>query len=93
MIGPDDIPSLPRGVRCHFDKVRNTDVLLGPERVLMLDQIGVAVLYRVDGAATVTQIAADLAAAYDAPEDVIKGDVIAYLADLAEKRLVDVAHG
>ena len=93
MISSADIPSLPRGVRCHFDKVRNTDVLLGPERVLMLDPIGVAVLYRVDGTAKVSDIAQDLAVAYDAPVDVIEGDVIAYLTDLAEKRLLDVIHG
>ena len=33
-----DVPFLPRGVRTHFDAVRQFDVLLGPERVLVLDQ-------------------------------------------------------
>ncbi|MEM6938714.1 MAG: pyrroloquinoline quinone biosynthesis peptide chaperone PqqD [Pseudomonadota bacterium] len=93
MIGTSDIPSLPRGVRCHFDRVRQTDVLLGPERVLMLDPIGAAVLTRVDGTSAVSTIVANLAAAYEAPVDVIEGDVIAYLADLVDKRLVDVRHG
>ncbi len=93
MIQPSDIPTLPRGVRTHFDTVRKTDVLLGPERVLMLDQIGSAVLSRVDGAQSVSVISADLAAVYDAPQDVIEPDVIAYLQDLADKRLLDVRHG
>lgn len=93
MIRPADIPVLPRGVRTHFDRVRQTDVLLGPERVLMLDQIGVAVLSRIDGAAPVAQIVDDLATAYDAPRDMIEGDVLAYLTDLAEKRLLEVTHG
>ncbi len=93
MIGSGDIPVLPRGVRCHFDKVRDTDVLLGPERVLMLDPIGVAVLSRVNGTATVAQIAEDLAVAYEAPIEVIEGDVIAYLTDLCEKRLLDMSNG
>jgi len=88
-----DIPALPRGVRRHFDRVRKVEVLLGPERVLMLDAIGCAVLERVDGAASVEAISADLAGVYNAPKDLIEADVIAYLDDLADKRLLDVRHG
>ena len=90
MIAAGDIPVLPRGVRCHFDKVRRVDVLLGPERVLMLDQIGLAILDRTDGAASVEEICTDLARVYDAPRDVIEPDVIAYLQDLREKGFVHV---
>ena len=93
MIGPDHIPALPRGVRTHHDRVRGAEVLLGPERVLMLDQIGVAVLTRVNGTATVADIVSDLAAAYDAPREMIEADVLAYLDDLADKRLLDVVDG
>lgn len=90
-MGPADIPSLPRGVRRHFDKVRDTPVLLGPERVLMLDQIGCAVLDHVDGQASIDQISDTLAGLYDAEKSEIMADVIAYLDDLADKRLLDVA--
>ena len=93
MISEATIPVLPRGVRTHYDRVRETDVLLGPERVLMLDQIGIAVLSRVNGTATVGAIAQDLSEAYDAPREMIQEDVIAYLTDLAEKRLLDVKNG
>ena len=93
MISEATIPILPRGVRTHYDRVRETDVLLGPERVLMLDQIGIAVLSRVNGTATVGAIAQDLSEAYDAPREMIQEDVIAYLPDLAEKRLLDVKNG
>jgi len=31
----DTIPVLPRGVRLHHDKVRSTNVLLGPEKRLL----------------------------------------------------------
>lgn len=93
MISEATIPILPRGVRTHYDRVRETDVLLGPERVLMLDQIGIAVLSRVNGTATVGAIAQDLSEAYDAPREMIQEDVIAYLTDLAEKRLLDVKNG
>lgn len=90
MITAGDIPVLPRGVRCHYDRVRETDVLLGPERVLMLDAIGVAVLSRVDGTCSVAHISEALAAVYDAPRDVIEPDVTAYLQDLVDKGFVHV---
>lgn len=46
------IPFLPRGVRLHHDNVRGQEVLLGPERALMLDQIACEILKRVDGVKT-----------------------------------------
>jgi len=85
-----DVAFLPRGVRSHFDAVRGADVLLGPERVLMLDPIGKAILERLDGAASLDAISADLAQTYDAPLDVIAPDVVAYLADLRDKGFVHV---
>ena len=91
MIDADSVPSLPRGVRFHKDRVRGMDVLLGPERVVMLDAIGLAILDRVNGASAVSTISEDLAAVYDAPRDVIEPDVIAYLQDLLDKGFVHVA--
>lgn len=82
-------PVLPRGVRVRHDPQRGQPVLLGPERALMLDEVGAAILQRVDGAASVEGIVADLAAAYDAPAEVIRGDVEAFLADLHDRRLLD----
>ncbi|WP_299750644.1 pyrroloquinoline quinone biosynthesis peptide chaperone PqqD [uncultured Tateyamaria sp.] len=85
-----DVPFLPRGVRTQFDAVRKVDVLLGPERVLVLDQVGTAVLERLDGATSLDQISADLSAIYDAPVDVIAPDVIAFVMDLRDKGMVHV---
>ncbi|MEM8578470.1 MAG: pyrroloquinoline quinone biosynthesis peptide chaperone PqqD [Pseudomonadota bacterium] len=85
-----DIAFLPRGVRTHYDAVRRTDVLMGPERVLMLDAIGKAILERLDGTASVEAIVADLAQTYDAPVEVIAPDVTAYLTDLHGKGFVHV---
>lgn len=90
---PQDIPFLPRGVRTHWDRVRNTHVLLGPERVLMLDPVGEAILGALDNARNIGEIAGDLAARYNAPEDQIRDDMLEYLTDLADKRLVEVRHG
>ena len=90
MITADDVPFLPRGVRTQRDRVRSADVLLGPERVLMLDQIGVAILSRLNGVATVADISVDLAKTFDAPRDVIEPDVVEYLGDLRNKGFVHV---
>ncbi|WP_299614579.1 pyrroloquinoline quinone biosynthesis peptide chaperone PqqD [uncultured Tateyamaria sp.] len=87
---PDDVPYLPRGVRTRFDTVRKVDVLLGPERVLVLDQVGTAVLGRLDGEANLAQISTDLAEVYDAPLEVIAPDVIAFVEDLRDRGMVHV---
>lgn len=84
------IPVLPRGVRLHWDAVRQTHVLLGPERALMLDEIAREILTRIDGARAEAEICADLAAAFDAPLPQVSADVRAFLADLAVKRLLDL---
>lgn len=86
-----DRPSLPRGVRLHYDAVRETPVLLGPEIALMLDPIGKAVLDEVDGVRDIAAISEDLARRYDAPRDMIEADVIEFLQGLAVRRLVDLS--
>ena len=93
MIGPGDIPALPRGVRVQHDRVRGVEVLLGPERVLMLDGIGAAILGWVDGARSVAAISEELARDFAAPVAVIQPDVEEFLAGLAENRFVDLHHG
>lgn len=93
MTDPAAIPVLPRGVRVAEDALRGTTVLLGPERVLMIDPIGAAILARIDGVATLGAICENLAATYEAPLDVIAPDMDAFTRDLADKRLLDFAHG
>lgn len=83
-------PVLLRGVRVKHDEVRNMPVLLGPERALMLDQIGAAILAEVDGERDLPTVVARLAAKFNAPEDVIHGDVAEFLTDLADKRLLEM---
>ncbi|MEX2519417.1 MAG: pyrroloquinoline quinone biosynthesis peptide chaperone PqqD [Paracoccaceae bacterium] len=85
------IPALPRGTRLRWDAVRETQVLLGPERALMLDAVAYEILKRVDGVVTEAEICADLAQAFGAPLDRVSADVAAFLADLAEKRLLDIS--
>ncbi|TNJ47428.1 pyrroloquinoline quinone biosynthesis peptide chaperone PqqD [Phaeobacter sp. B1627] len=85
-----DIPALPRGVRLHYDKIRQAWVLLAPERAVMLDQIGHAVLSEVDGARSFGQITAALAKKYNAPVEQIAEDSAGFLGALRNRRFLDL---
>jgi len=87
-VTPHQVPYLPRGVRRHYDKVRDTHVLLGPERALMLDETGQAILAELDGTRSIDQIATDLAARYNAPAEAISADMIEFLSGLVDKQMV-----
>ena len=84
-IGNADRPYLLRGIRMHEDPVRGGTVLLVPEKAIPLDQIGMAILSRVDGEATFGEIVNDLATSYDAPTDRIATDVQRFLQQLRER--------
>ncbi|WP_135506749.1 pyrroloquinoline quinone biosynthesis peptide chaperone PqqD [Roseovarius aestuariivivens] len=85
-----EVPSLPRGVRLHFDKVRSTWVLLAPERAVTLDDIGHAILSEVDGARSFGEITAALAEKYNAPAEEIAKDSAGFLGALRDRRFLDV---
>lgn len=91
MISPKDVPFLPRGVRLRYDTVRGFDVLLGPERVVTLDDIGKTILDHMDGERDVARVAEALSDKYDAPKEVIEPDVQAFVQDLIEKGFIHVA--
>jgi pyrroloquinoline quinone biosynthesis protein D len=78
-------PQFGRGHRFRFDQVRDAWVLLGPERLFLPDDHAVEILKLVDGVRTVDGIVTDLASRYDAPEDAIRTDVDAMLADLSAR--------
>jgi len=75
-------------VRLRFDPVRALHVLLAPERVLMPDDVSVAILERCDGHACVDEIVSALARRFDATEDEIRPDVIELLQSLADRGYV-----
>ncbi|MBR9838858.1 MAG: pyrroloquinoline quinone biosynthesis peptide chaperone PqqD [Rhodobacteraceae bacterium] len=90
MMQPSDIPSLPRGVRLHHDRVRGSWVLLAPERAVMLDATAHAILSRVDGHRSFGEITAELAEAYDAPPEAIAGDAAGFLGALRDRRFLEL---
>lgn len=86
-----EVPSLPRGVRLHFDKVRDTWVLLAPERAVTLDGIGHAILDAVDGTRSFGEITQLLATSFGAPIDQVTTDSAGFLKALRDRRFLDVA--
>ena len=85
MIGETSVPPFPRGVRLKHDEVRTQWVILAPERMFVLDDIGLAIMQGVDGEATVSGIVDDLAEKFQAPREQILGDVIEMLQGFADK--------
>jgi pyrroloquinoline quinone biosynthesis protein D len=79
------IPALAAGVKFRFDTVRAAWIVLAPERLFLPDEQAVAILELVDGTRTLGAIIDALAARFDAPREVIAGDVVAMLQDLADK--------
>lgn len=85
-----DVPLLPRGVRLHFDKVREKWVLLAPERAITLDSVGLAILREVDGERSFGAITDALAEKYKAPAEQIREDSSGFLTALKNRRFLDL---
>lgn len=83
-VSEQSTPVLADGVTMRFDKRRDRWVVLAPERVLMPDEIAVEVLQRCKGQ-NVGAIIDELAAAFEAPREVVAEDVLAMLQDLHDK--------
>jgi len=78
----------PPHVKFRFDDTRQAWVVLAPEKLLLPDPTAVEVLRLVDGARDVDAIVDDLAGRFEAPREVISGDVLALLQDLLSKRIL-----
>lgn len=84
------VPRFRRGVKFRFDAVRQTWVLLAPEKLFMPDEIAVEILKLVDGERSIDGIVDDLAARFQAPRDLIATDVTAALQDLSVRGAVQL---
>jgi pyrroloquinoline quinone biosynthesis protein D len=81
-------PRLARQVRLQWDPVRERQVLLAPEGVVLLNQTGADILRLCNGERTVVEIVAQLREQY---EHVASDEVRAFLTRLVAKRCVEVA--
>jgi len=91
LINLKSVPSLPAHIRLQFDDLRQKWVVLAPERVLWPDDVGVDILKKCDGADTTNEIIDRLADDYNADRSVVETDVIEFLQDWSDKRLLQVA--
>lgn len=83
-------PALAPGVRLQTDHVTGEPVLLSPETVVVLNPTAHEIVACCDGKTSVGEIVATLAQQYDAPEETLREDVVASLAELCEKHLIVV---
>jgi pyrroloquinoline quinone biosynthesis protein D len=86
--GASRIPSLSPAAQVHYDARRDCWVLLGPDCVLELDPVAHAIIGRLTGRLSTTQIAQSLAREYAAKPDVIAADVEDLLEELIRRHLV-----
>jgi len=88
---PDEtVPALGRGVKFRFDEVRQSWVLLAPERLFMPDEQAVEILKLVDGVRSLGVIIDDLAGRFNAPRDLVARDVATMLGGLADKGAISL---
>lgn len=87
-ISEESVPRLPPGVKLRFDKAREQWMVQAPERVFVPDAIAAEVIRRCDGERSVAAIVDELAKTFQAPRDVILGDVTEMLQDLADKAVI-----
>ncbi len=88
MITRESVPGWRRGIRRRFDATREAHVLLGPERVIVLDEIASAITELVDAKNSVARIAQLLAQRFSADEAEVTRDVAGFIEELLEKGLV-----
>jgi pyrroloquinoline quinone biosynthesis protein D len=81
-------PKLPAGVRLHFDERREQWMILAPERLFVLDPIGLEIVKRCDGRTKVAELVDDLTEVFAAPRARILEDVLAFLQMFADKNVV-----
>jgi pyrroloquinoline quinone biosynthesis protein D len=80
----DPKPKLAPGVKLRTNPARGA-MLLGPERILELEQ---SIVAQFDGTKRISEIASALAKEYDAHEADIRADIDALLKDLTAKGYV-----
>jgi pyrroloquinoline quinone biosynthesis protein D len=88
LITRESVPGWRRGIRRRFDATREAHVLLGPERVIVLDEIASAITELVDAKNSVARIAQLLAQRFSADEAEVTRDVAGFIEELLEKGLV-----
>lgn len=96
---PVSLESVPRrSSKVVFRKIENEYILVPlmstseeAESIFNLNEIGAIIWEKVDGSKTVAGIIDELCKEYDADSQAIREDVTAFMSDLAECSLIEVA--
>jgi len=88
-IADADRPRLAKGVRLQSDSVTGKSVLVFPEGIVELNATAHEILMRCDGR-TLSEIVRVLAEEYDADCGALTADVRETLADLHERKLIEL---
>lgn len=81
-------PKLAAHVRRQLDRLTGAPMLLHPEGAVELSETAGAIVGLCDGVRTTAEIAARLAAEYDAPAEILRTDVEACVGALRERGLL-----
>lgn len=84
------VVKLARGVHVRDDAVRGQKVLLAPERAMALDDIAVTIVGALDGERSLDAIAEDFAKQFNAPVEQISADMIAFVEELSNRRMLEI---
>lgn len=87
VVALDAVPRIRRGVKCTYDQIRESHVVLFPEGVLVLNETAASVVALCDGSRSVGDIALALAEEYAGVEP---EDIAELVARMVERRVVDV---
>jgi pyrroloquinoline quinone biosynthesis protein D len=82
-------PQLAKGVRLQIDSITGKSVLLYPEGILELNETAHDILSRCDGR-SVAEIVQALAEQYEADADALAADVRETLADVHQRKLIEL---
>ena len=80
-------PSLARKARLRYEEVRQTDLLLLPERVVKLNPTGAAILRLCDGHRTVREIVQELESRFG--QAGLENDVLEFLSNVSVQGWVE----
>jgi len=85
------VPKLAKKARLKLDRHANKYMIIYPERGLELNDEAAAIAKKCDGTRTIAVIAEELAAEHEgAPHQAIAKDVLAFVAQLRDKGLLEL---
>jgi pyrroloquinoline quinone biosynthesis protein D len=84
----DSRPALARKARLRYEQVRQTDLLLLPERVVKLNSTGAAILRLCDGQRTVSEIVREVESQFGQPS--LENEVVEFLRNVSAQGWIEL---